>query len=106
MLILSKFLSFISIWTNLVSKSSYLKFSKLTEIWDKRIFLYACYNVNVYFSKIFVIHIFWDKFGSINLKFYRMTEISYRGKLLYAYYDFNVYFSKVLSVRFFGHIGS
>ena len=46
MFIFSKFLTFIYfglIW------SQNLKFSKLTEIWDKRTFLYACYNVNVYF---------------------------------------------------------
>ena len=39
--------------------SQNLKFSVLTEIWGKRTFLYACYNFNVYFSQIFVTHIFW-----------------------------------------------
>ena len=60
MLIVSKFLSFIFfglIW------SQNTKFSKLTEIWDKRTFLYACYDVNVYFSKIFATHIFLGQFG-------------------------------------------
>ena len=39
------------------------KFSKLSEIWDKGTLLYADYNFNVYFFKMFVIHIFWDYFG-------------------------------------------
>ena len=36
-----------------------LKFSKLTEIWDRGILLYAYYDFNVYFFEMFVIHIFW-----------------------------------------------
>ena len=54
MFIFSKFLSFIffeQIWTQ------NLKFSELTEIWYRGTFLYVYFDLNVYFFKIFVIHI-------------------------------------------------
>ena len=39
------------------------KFSKLTEIWYRRTFLYRNFEFNVYLLKIFVIHNFLGKFG-------------------------------------------
>ena len=59
MFIFPKFLSFTfsrQIW------SQNLKSSKLTEIWYKSTFLYAHFDFNVCFFKIFVIHIFWANF--------------------------------------------
>ena len=61
MFIFPKFLSFIffgQIW------SQNLKFSKLTEIWCRGTSLYGYYDFNVYFFKIFVIHIILQIFGS------------------------------------------
>ena len=55
----SKLLSFIffeQIW------SQNLNFTKLTEIWFRGTLLHAYYNFNVYFFKIFVIHIVLGKF--------------------------------------------
>ena len=98
MFIFSKFLSFIYfglIW------SQNLKFSKLTEIWDKRTFLYACYKGNVYFSKIFTTHIFWGQFfptiwsSSKWLKFRRGVNCCLLITILM------IIFSKFLSVIFF-----
>ena len=54
--IFSKFFSFIffrQIW------SQNLKFCKLTKIWYRGRLLYAYLDFNVYFFRIFVIHIFW-----------------------------------------------
>ena len=36
-----------------------LKFSKLTKIWYTGALLYPHFEFNVYFSEIFVMHIFW-----------------------------------------------
>ena len=43
----------------------YMQFSKLTETWYKGTLLYAYYDFNIYFSNIFVTHVFLDKFGPI-----------------------------------------
>ena len=43
--------------------SQKLKFSNLIKIWYRRTLLYSHFEFNVYFSKIFVTHIFWGKFG-------------------------------------------
>ena len=62
MFIFSKFLSFIFfglIW------SQNFKFSRLTEIWCRGTLLYAYYDFNVYFFKIFVSHMFLSKFSLI-----------------------------------------
>ena len=88
MFIFPKFLSltfFGQIW------SQNLKFSKLTETWCRGTLLYAYYDFDVYFCKIFS---------------FKLTDIWYRGRLLYAYFDFNVYFFKILSSIFFGEIWS
>ena len=56
MFIFSRFFSFIffgQIW------SQNQKFFKLTKIWYRGRSLYAYFDFNVYFFKIFVIHIFW-----------------------------------------------
>ena len=39
--------------------SQKLKFSKLTKIWYRGTMIYPHFGFNIYFSKIFVIHIFW-----------------------------------------------
>ena len=54
--IFSKFLSFMYF---LQMRSQTMKFSKLTEIWYRGILLYVYYDFNVYFFKIFAIHIYW-----------------------------------------------
>ena len=56
-LILSPKVFFGQIW------SQKLKFSRLAKIWCRGILPYPYFDFNVYFSKIFVIHIFWGKFG-------------------------------------------
>ena len=56
--IFSKILPFIffeQIW------SQKMKILKLTEIWYRGTLLYAYYNFNVYFSKIFITHVFLRK---------------------------------------------
>ena len=76
--IFSKFLSFLffgQIW------SQNLKFSKLIEIWYRCTLLSAYYDFNVYFFKIFVIHIF-GQIWSQNLKFSKLIEIWYTRPLL------------------------
>ena len=84
MFIFSKILWFIffeQIWTQ------NLKFSKLTEIWYRGTFLYVYFDLNVYFFKIFVIHILaqiW--FQDLKLYF----------TLLYADLRFWCVFSKYL----------
>ena len=55
MFIFSAFLSF-TFFAQIWSKN--LKFSKMNEIWYRGILLYAYYDFNVCFFKIFVIHIF------------------------------------------------
>ena len=94
----SKFLSLIFfglIW------SQNLKFSRLTEIWDKHTFLYACYNVNFYFSKIFATDIFLGQFGPtiwISLKWLKFC----RGVNCCMLITILMFiFSKFLSVIFF-----
>ena len=94
----SKFLSLIFfglIW------SQNLKFSRLTEIWDKHIFLYACYNVNFYFSKIFAMDIFLGQFDPtiwISLKWLKFC----RGVNCCMLITILMFiFSKFLSVIFF-----
>ena len=57
--IFSKFLSFIFLG---LSWSQNLNFSKLTEICYRVTLLYAYYDFNVYFFKIFVSHTFLGKF--------------------------------------------
>ena len=55
MFIFPKFVSlmfFVQIWFHLA-------FFKLTEILCRGALLYAYYNFNVYFSRIFVSHVFW-----------------------------------------------
>ena len=56
MFIFSKNFSFIFFWQ---IWSQNLKFFKLTEIWYLGILLYAYFDFDVYFLKIYVIHIFW-----------------------------------------------
>ena len=51
------FIFFGQIW------SQNLKFYKMTEISYSDTLLYDYYDFNVYFFKIFVSHIFWDKFA-------------------------------------------
>ena len=92
MFVFSKFFSFIffgQIW------SQNLKFFKLTEIWYRGRLLYVYFDFDVYFFKMFVIHVFLGKFGP--KVWSSPTEIWYRHTLLHAYYDFNVYFFKILS---------
>ena len=60
--IFSKFLSFIFLG---LSWSQNLNFSKLTEICYRVTLLYAYYDFNVYFFKIFVSHSFSGKFVPI-----------------------------------------
>ena len=40
-------------------RSQTMKFSKLPEIWYRGTLLYVYYDFNVYFFKIFAIHIYW-----------------------------------------------
>ena len=75
-----------------------MRSSKLTEIWYKGTLLYANYDFNVYFFKIFVINIFWANFVP---KFSKLTGIWYSGTLLYAYYDFKVSFFKIIFIYIF-----
>ena len=94
MFILSKFLSFIFFWANLVPN---LKFFTRTEISYRGTLLYAYCDFNVYFFKIFVAHIFLGRFGPVIW----ISSNWPRGTLLYAYYGFNVSFFKILFIHIF-----
>ena len=93
----SKFLSFIffgQIW------SQNLKFSKLTEIWYRGTLLYAYYDFNVYFFKMFVIHIF----GLIWSQNPKSPDKLKFGTGIYCYMLITILvliFSKILSLIFF-----
>ena len=81
MFIFSYFLSVIffgQIW------SQNLKFFKLSEIWYRGRLLYAYFNFDVYFSKIFVNNIF-RHICSQSLKISKLNEILYIGTLLHAF---------------------
>ena len=56
MFIFSKFFSFI-LFGQIYSQN--LKFFKLNKIWYRGKLLYAYFDFNVYFFKVFVVHIFW-----------------------------------------------
>ena len=60
--------------------------------------LYPYFEFNVYFFKIFVIHIFWENLVP-KFKFSKLIEIWYKDTLLNAYYNFNVYFSKIFIIH-------
>ena len=86
MFIFPRFLSlmfFGQIW------SHNMDFFKLTEISLRGTLLYVYQDSNIYFFKIFVSHIFVDKFGFKIWSF--LNWLKFRT-LLYRYYDFNVYF--------------
>ena len=91
MFICSKFLSFILFLGKTWSKN--LKLSKLTETWYRDTLLYAYYDFNIYFYKIFVTCFF----GPIIW----ISSNWLRGTLLYTYYSFNVYFFKIISIHIF-----
>ena len=87
--------------------SQNLKFSKLTEIRDKHTFLYACYNVNVYFPKIFVTHIFFGKSGPIIWSPIKWLKFCIGVNCYMPTITILIFiFSKFLSVIFFGQIWS
>ena len=102
MFIFSKFLSFIffgQIW------SQNLKFSKLTEIWYRGTLLYAYYDFNVYFSKIFVTHLFWANL-SHNLDFFKLTKNFVEGNIaIYLLQFYCLFFQSSLHSSFLGKFG-
>ena len=89
-------------WANLVPKSDFLPVKSNLEV--------PCYMLitifNVYFFKIYLIHVFWRQIWSQNLKIFKLTEIWYMKfsspwnlvamlhvtllTLLYPYYGFNI----------------
>ena len=64
--------------------SQKLNFFKLTEIWYSGTLLYPHFEFNVYFSKIFVIHIFLGKFG---LKICSPNWLKFRSYIIYNFYS-------------------
>ena len=55
------------LFKNDIVVTCFYPFSKLTEIWYRRTLLCPYFEFNVYFFKIFVIHIFWaNVFGKIS----------------------------------------
>ena len=66
----------------------------MAEIWYRGKLLDAYKDFNVYFFKLFVIHIF-QQIWSQNLKLSKLTEMWYRCTWLYSYYDFDNYFFKI-----------
>ena len=80
--------------------SQNFKFSKLSESWYRGTLLYAYNDFNVYFSKIFVTHVFganlvpWSGFLQIDWDFVE-------GYIANAYFDFNVYFFKIFVIHIF-----
>ena len=69
MFIFSKFLPFIFCFGEICYQN--LKFSKLTKIWYRGALVYAYYDFNVYFSKIFAVHVFFGQIWSNNLNFFK-----------------------------------
>ena len=74
-----------------------MKFSKLTTIWYMRTSLYPYFEFNVHFFKIFIIHIFFSKFGP---KIRTSPSWLKFSTLLYGYFNFSVNFFKIF-VMFF-----
>ena len=72
------------------------------QIWYRGRLPSAYFDFNVYFFKIFVIHIFsLGKFGPTKSDVCQIKWNLVQGYIVYAYFDFNIYFFKILFMHVF-----